>query len=400
MGQIDYSIVNTYLYWGYVPSSNDGDFFNIAPIRVESPSINYAGELISHEIANHTSNSSDHVIPMSGGLDSRLILCELLRCVPAHRISLFTFGIPGSYDYEIPAMIANKLGIKIERVNLNNVELDTNKLVDSITSTNMWTYLFDSYYNRLVYHLFGKDVIYWSGFMGNNLAGEHLDWYSGSSWDVARQTYISHERRCNAIQLYSQDYKPINSIIQSPDESIVPYIDQLDFRHRQPKCILPILSAPSQEYKQFFPIASNEFMNYMMGLPFKERKGEVFYRHLILSRCKCLNDIPVKRTYCLPLRYEGSLRMKIKRYYVNGKRILLGRPSPMLNYYDFNTVFRERKDLRSLLESNLMELKNRNILPWLDIDLIKKNFFEAKMPIHDAISTLVSLEIYLKHEGE
>lgn len=400
MSIIDSTKVNSYLYWGYVPSSDDEDYFKLTPVPVDNLDINLAGDMLANEIAGHIQGRDHHVIPMSGGLDSRLILCELLHCVPADRISLFTFGIPGSYDYEIPGMIAKKLGIQIERVDLNKVLLDTNKLVDSITPSNMWTYLFDSYYNRLVFKLFGKDVVYWSGFMGNNLAGEHLDWYSGPSWEVACDTFIMHERRCNAIQLYSSEYDPKQSIMMSPDGTIVPYIDQLDFRHRQPKCILSILNAPSKDYKQVFPLTSKPYMNYMMGLPFKERKGEVFYRNLIMSRCKALNDIPVKRTYCLPLQYEGTLRMKIKRYLVNGKRILMKTPSPMLNYYDFNTVFRERDDLRSLLETNLLDLSARRILPWLNIDLIKRDFFEAKKPIHDAISTLVSLELYLKYEGK
>ena len=113
-----------------------------------------------------------------------------------------------------------------------------------------------------------------------------------------------------------------------------------------------------------------------------------------------IKDIPVKRTYGLPLRYEGSLRMKLKRYYVNGVRLLQNRPSPMINYYDFNSVFRNREDIKSLLINNLNDLSSRNLLSWLDIDQIKKDFFDNKEPIHEAVSTLVSLELYLKYENK
>lgn len=399
MKSIDISKVNTFLYWGYLPLCNDADYFGLSPVSIKNPDIQFAAKMLSEEIAKHNPEGKDHVIPMSGGLDSRLILCELLQFVHADKIRLFTFGIPGSYDYEIPELIAKKLGIKIERVNLHEVNLNTDDIISSLTPSNLWTYLLDSFYNRLAFKRFGKEVYYWSGFMGNNLAGEHLGWYSGESWDEARKIYVSHERLCKGVQLYSEGYDPFDSIMKTPDDTIIPYIDQLDFRHRQPKCILSILNAPSTEYNQFFPLTSKSFMNYMMGLPFNERKGEVFYRRLVQERTDCLRDIPVKRTYCLPLRYEGTLRSKFKRAYINGVRILSGKPSPMLNYYDFNTAFRERADIRRLIESNLADLSKRNILPWLDIIKIQKKFFEEKVPIHDAISTLVSLEIYLKYEN-
>lgn len=392
--------INSYLFWGYIPFQDDTDFFRIEPSPVQKPRIDVAAELLDQGISNLFSSGDYHVLPMSGGLDSRLLLCELLQFTTSDKIRLFTFGIPGSFDYEIPSMISKKLGIKIEKVDLNKVLLSTSDLLESITETNRWTYLFDSFYNRIVFKRFGKNVCYWSGFMGNNLAGEHLDWYSGNSWEEACQVFITHERRCNSRQLFSSDYAPSFSIMRQPDGSSVPYIDQLDFRHRQPKCILLILNAPSLEYKQYFPLTSKAFMNYMMGLPFEHRKGELFYRNLVALRCNMIKDIPVKRTYGLPLRYEGSLRMKLKRYYVNGVRLLQNRPSPMLNYYDFNSVFRNREDIKSLLINNLNDLSSRNLLSWLDIDQIKKDFFDNKEPIHEAVSTLVSLELYLKYENK
>ena len=43
----------------------------------------------------------EHVVPLSGGLDSRLILGALLEHSDARDIRTFTYGIAGSYDFEI-----------------------------------------------------------------------------------------------------------------------------------------------------------------------------------------------------------------------------------------------------------------------------------------------------------
>lgn len=54
--------------------------------------------------------SKDQVVPLSGGMDSRIVLGLLLEFVEASKIKTYTFGVHGSYDYEIPNAIARFLG--------------------------------------------------------------------------------------------------------------------------------------------------------------------------------------------------------------------------------------------------------------------------------------------------
>ena len=89
--------------------------------------------------------------------------------------------------------------------------------------------------------------------------------------------------------------------------------------------------------------------------------------------------------------------MKIKRYAVNLKRIITNGTTPMMNYYDFNNEFRNRRDLKTMIAENLNDLASRKIIPWINIESIAKEFFDNKAPIHDAVSTLASLELYLKY---
>lgn len=45
-------------------------------------------------IANEFRTDQQHVIPLSGGLDSRAILAALLKFTPASHIKTYTFGTP------------------------------------------------------------------------------------------------------------------------------------------------------------------------------------------------------------------------------------------------------------------------------------------------------------------
>src|SRR6056297_2481821 len=56
------------------------------------------------------------VVMLTSGLDSRLILGAILESTSASNIESFTWGIPGTYDYEISKKIARKYDIKHTRI--------------------------------------------------------------------------------------------------------------------------------------------------------------------------------------------------------------------------------------------------------------------------------------------
>jgi asparagine synthetase B (glutamine-hydrolysing) len=69
-------------------------------------------EALRATLARDFQSSKDHVVPLSGGLDSRLILCALLEHTEAKNIRTYTHGIPGSYDFEIGAQLAKEAGTR------------------------------------------------------------------------------------------------------------------------------------------------------------------------------------------------------------------------------------------------------------------------------------------------
>lgn len=80
------------------------------------------------------------------------------------------------------------------------------------------------------------------------------------------------------------------------------------------------------------------------------------------------------------------------------KLLLTGSSKPNLNYIDFNNAIRDRQDIRNIVYNNIIDLKNRNVVDWLDIDGIWDAHQNKKKDLSNALLLLSSLEINLKFE--
>ena len=58
--------------------------------------------------------------------------------------------------------------------------------------------------------------------------------------------------------------------------------------------------------------------------------------------------------------------------------------------------FEKKPDLRKIIYESIMDLKQRKIVEWIDIDGIWKRHINKKANHADALLVLASLEIYLK----
>ena len=67
-----------------------------------------------------------------------------------------------------------------------------------------------------------------------------------------------------------------------------------------------------------------------------------------------------------------------------------------INYLDFNEKIRTKKDLKDVIINNVMDLKQRNIIEWINIEEILTNHLANKGDYADALIVLASLEIHLK----
>ncbi|WP_040506362.1 hypothetical protein [Gillisia limnaea] len=112
MLSITNSHLNDYLYFGYIPELGSIKSILQLPNSInsilnklsESSLIKKGGDILDFVFDEELSKcaNANHVIPISGGLDSRVILSSLLKRVDTSNIQLVTFGSPYTSDYEIP----------------------------------------------------------------------------------------------------------------------------------------------------------------------------------------------------------------------------------------------------------------------------------------------------------
>src|SRR5690606_16910694 len=106
--------------------------------------IREGGEIFNVAVQNLYDNSNKKVvIPITSGLDSRLILGGLLNVTNAENIIAYTCGTPGTMDYEISKAISSKLGIEHYLFDVTKYRLTYSRLKDYAINSGFSVPLFD-----------------------------------------------------------------------------------------------------------------------------------------------------------------------------------------------------------------------------------------------------------------
>ena len=111
---MDATNLNSFLKFGYFldykNSNYSFDFSNINKNKykdfTEEKLINIGIKLWKNAIRNQFDEKEMNVVPLSGGLDSRAILATLSEITDPSKIYTYTFGSPGTWDFEIGNYIA------------------------------------------------------------------------------------------------------------------------------------------------------------------------------------------------------------------------------------------------------------------------------------------------------
>lgn len=351
------------------------------------------------ELAQHY----NHVIPLSGGLDSRAVLSGLLSAgLEPKKITAFTFGVPESYDFIIGRQVADYCGIKHIGIDLNNVELSTAELVDIARKTNYKGWVFDLFYNSMIPKRFSKNTVIWSGFMGEALAGKHLISEGKPEYEVA----IDHFKRRNkkghrfidCKNFVPEDYLPKRKML---DSSRLGYDDLLNFSVRQYSYIRKVVCNDLFEYRT--PFTEENWAGFILNIPRKYRYESKIYKKILLRLSPELFSLPTTATkFGLPInasnihflakRAEKKLRAFTKKW-----NFPVWRNAPYkMDYIDFNQGIRDRKDLYGLVIENINDLDKRKVVDGLNVKKTLESHLKGEVNWGRAICLLVSLEILFK----
>ena len=414
-----------FLHYGYVPTPNS--YSQKGPVTVfDWSSLNHhrpmsemgEDELVTTGVAALRESFADtrgrlHVVPLSGGLDSRAILGGLLERVEPAQIMTVTFGIPGAMDFEVGATVARSMGLPHVALNLEDVELTVDGLLRTAHAMDRWTFLFDAFFNRIVTETFGRDAVYWSGFMGDPLAGSHLSADPSPSWEEARRRFAGKNRFVKDVsltppELRAEEVLPLKPLLPP---GILEFDEQLDFIVRQGAYVYPTVLAPGFDVRT--PFLAPTWVNFMLNVPRHLRMNKTLYRKILADSFPSLFALPTGDRHGAP--GGGGSLMSTSRGLLSGIRSVLKNQLPgsvssildrtvwpglgifsRVNYIDFDVALQSRPAYRQMMKELIAALQERITLDWLDLEQLWKRALQARPGSGTAIALLGALEIFIR----
>ena len=331
------------------------------------------------------------IIPISGGLDSRAILAAVLEFVPKSRIRTYTFGIKGSYDFEIGKEVAEKAGVHHDAIELNSLRFTQKEMIEVAKRCDFQTHLFHHPPLKIIEDLIGDGVVF-SGYLGDLIFGSYANKNDVRESEV-ENWYIKEKYYSN----YFKEQKCFKDYLQVIDnKSIVPPIEQLILYERGTKLTAPHILMKGWNYK--VPLIDKTILDFMYSVPNKYRLEEKLFIDTMLEYYPTLFNIKSKTTFGYHLKSPKVLHYceRIKNKVINvlnkkGFNLIY----PPFNYIDFNKEILKREDLVKIFTTNLIDLEERGILDGIKPTEIYDSHKKSKN-LHDVLILLTSLEIILK----
>ena len=358
----------------------------------ESELIDIGSNLWKEAISSNFKNNQKHLVPISGGLDSRAILAGLLEHTETKNIYTYTFGTPNTLDYDIGNYVAKEIGTNHTSFDLTNYIYNQNELENISKRVDFQTILFHHAPVLKVDELFSGCQT-WNGFMGDPLAGSKLTNNPSTTMEEAKNKFIQKNIYVKSIQL-SQNNNFQNLIDDiCIDKGRLTFDEQIDFQNRQTKYISPHVLMKGYDYK--LPFLYQPYIDFMLSIDNKYRTNQNLYEKILLNSFPNEFSYKTKGNFGLPLGASKNAifmkRVQDKIFRTVGLSKGVG-----INYLDFNDKIRTKKDLRDVISMNVLDLKKRDIIDWIDIENILNNHLSNKGNHSDALIVLASFEIHLK----
>ena len=338
-----------------------------------------------------------HVVPLSGGLDSRAILATLLEFTEAKNIYTYTFGTPKTLDYNIGNFVAKKVGTNHTIFPLTEYKYTIEEEIDISKRIDYQTALF---HHPPVWELDKryKDFNIWSGCMGDMLTGIHYPKIIENNIKTAKKNFILSSTYVKSIDITNCDLHELLDLISCNNlNNNLTIEEQLYFQNTGEKFELAHVVFDGLNFK--VPFLGKEWVNFILSMDSKYRKEQNLYMKILLMSYPKLFSLPNKTLNGLSLNAHNyqKIIMKFKQRFkrkINTFIPLFANKG--INYLDFNNAIRNKIDFKNIIYENIMDLKARKIVDWIDIDGIWKRHINKQVDHADALLVLASLEIHLK----
>jgi len=348
--------------------------------------------------------NSQHLIPLSGGYDSRAILAGLLKFTESRNIKTYTYGIPGSYDFDIARKIAKLYGLHHYEIDFEKHNFTLDSLLDASKRFRHQTLLFFHPDYISIKEMFG-DHMYWSGFLGGSFNGtlRSLKWSTpDTDKQLIKERFLKDNLYVQSVFLSSEPMENLTVLLDGCDINIdnLNLYEKLDLFNRQAKYTGPHVCP--EGFNMIIPFGSSKWQNFICSIPVKFKIDMILYKKILLNTFPELFSLPTKNELGFALGSSNLVQFLKKAEY---KLIsYLGMKSYVMrkrgNYFDINWFIRNNKNMKEIVINALENLKKRNIVPWVDFEMLTSRHFREEADYGDALQTLASLELNLTSRGE
>lgn len=319
-----------------------------------------------------TDTDAQHIVPLSSGLDSRIILALLLDHpdVDPHSITTVSFGTPGTWDFEIGQEIANTANVRNIAINLTHDEFDwsLSSLRAYVRNRECPVRIFEGYVNSKILDPIGSDAVVWSGFMGDPTAGGHQPDDPSNNWNTACEHFVEANRFVEG--LCSPDFNPTDMLPDEPylKKTHLSYEEQLDFAHRQ-QCLIAPLVLPEPE-RYCTPFMQPRWLSFSLNLPREHRRNRSLFKDIVTEMYPDLFSLPTDANRGLPLN-AGRVREFLHRSRLFATRNVMRTIGveylpPSANYLDFENAFRTTGQLHTSAENIVEDFAERESINWIE----------------------------------
>jgi len=355
-------------------------------------------EALRATLARDFQTSKDHVVPLSGGLDSRLILCALLEHTEAKNIRTYTHGIPGSYDFEIGAQLAKEAGTRHISFPMNTMTYHEDDLLEVARREDCQAVLFLNTPSREVERLFGAGTI-WSGYVGDAVAGSHLHDPPSATLDEAKRAYLRRRAFVKSTRLHRcQDDEFLPHVAGGRlDPDVLTWDEQVLFDEGVAKFTVAHVLWKGFSYKT--PLINSDWMDFMFSVPNRYRLD----RQLMIDVGRALSPrlFGLRSANRIGHGFDTPKSIVRATFWWNRVRKLVHQFAPSVKwpnaqYNDFNESIRTSPDVRRIVRGAIERLRQRGICDWVDFDGIWRRHDRRLRNHGDALIVLASLELVLE----
>jgi len=343
----------------------------------------------------------DIVVPLSGGVDSRLILAFVSRFREVSGIRTFTFGTPGTLDYDIGNRLAKQYGTRHTSFPLDQFTYNMDELIDISRRFRYQSPLFIHPPVWKLEELYPGCTI-WSGVNAGAVVGSFILQSPSRTILEAKTRFLRKGAFVKSLNLCTGN---ASSLIQGMDfeamePEVLTYDEQVFFTQRSEKHLAPNVLIKGFHYKT--PFINNQFMDFMLSQRKAFRLGKHLYKRIAYHAFPDFFTDGIEGNYGFRIDSRGPM-VELKRKWHSLQNKMAKRlpkywryTSPMINYIDFNEGIRKRKDLKKIVCSSIHDLKARNLVTWIDPEEIFNRHLAYKGNHADALIALASLETHLK----